>query len=65
MMPKIEKVYCGNCRFYCYDGDVDWCFVEMKDTYYAPRMEESMEPSIRNAHNSCRLYERKWWKFWV
>ena len=59
------KVYCVDCKHF--DGwatcknpstkheESYWAFKEI-GWGYAPRM---------NADNDCKLYERKWWKFWL
>jgi len=62
-MEKSKKVYCNKCRFYgaalldveCYYEDN----VEYKDTWARIERAFKKHPSILNAKNDCKWYQKK------
>ncbi len=71
----MKKVYCRNCKYnkveqsmffastYC----VNPINIDVKDCYYKPNQNITYlyDQSTLNKNNNCKLYKRKWWKFWV
>ena len=72
--------YCKNCRYLDVEGKDSYggrighwvcrateTIVKKRDALgdRYTRVVGTRSPYIRNRHNHCRLYHRKWWKFWV
>lgn len=94
----VKKVYCKNCVFLAFEGDVRYynsirfnhthgegqinlttpiCIATMKK-HHSSLPGDAMEPPmacepdiivdnpyVRNRLNTCRYYEKMWFKFWV
>jgi hypothetical protein len=71
------KVYCSNCRYHhrkeTWDRYIHICIIKTKkfeeDYNYLRKIKkriiETRDCEILNRDNSCIVYRRKWWKFWI
>lgn len=60
----MDRVYCNDCKY------IDFLICRHPSTkheyvWWGGRETHHGNPCRMNSDNDCKLYKRKWWKFWV
>ena len=62
----MKKVYCDNCKFF---DDLFYCShptnQEIINDWQKSYISYKIRPRDMNKNNDCKLYKKKWWKFWI